>query len=457
MKIYRFKNLKVLSEKKIYQSFDGIKESISTEMVEIYFDDGTYLETTYDHQIYCQNNTIKIAKDLVYGDYVISKNGFCKVIYKNFHNKKTKVYDLINVQETHNFYANNKLVHNCVYLDEFAFVPNDVKFYESTYPVIASGETTKILITSTPNGMNLFYKIWIDAVNKRNEYIPIKYTWEAHPNRDIKWKEQTIKNTSQKQFKQEHLCEFLGSSNTLISSDKLEKLIYEEPIEYDENNFLYEKTQENHIYIACVDVSEGVGRDYSTIIIIDISVKPYKQVYVFKKNNISPWNFGEIIYRVCKKYNDAYLIIERNNIGKLVADELYYDYEYENMFSSITNKGEEIIAGQTLVNIGIQINKKTKSIGCSALKILIEEDILNICDWDTIQELTCFVKKQNSYQAEKNKYDDLVMPLVHFGWFTTQNIFEEITEKGVRQVIREKIQENSNILFGYFSDGTENL
>lgn len=347
---------------------------------------------------------------------------------------------------------------SCLYLDEFAFVQNDVEFFTSTYPVIASGTKTKIIITSTPNGMNLFYKIYSDAINKKNEFIPIKYTWRDHPLRDEEWKKETIRNTSEKQFRQEHEVEFLGSSNTLISGDCLERLKFIDPIFEDENSYLYKKPQKDHTYVCLVDVGEGAGRDYTVINLIDITQKPFEQVYVYRNNNISPWLVAPTLIEIATKYNNAYIQVENNSIGKIVADTIFYEYEYENTISSKLFKGEESLTGYNTRGIGVQMNKKTKIKGCSALKTLIEENIIILNDWNTIMELSWFIKNKTSYEAEKGKTDDISMTLVHFGWLTTQTFFEDLSKPGMNDFIREINKKNEDSIvttFGFFSDGTE--
>lgn len=346
---------------------------------------------------------------------------------------------------------------NCVYLDEFAFVQNDVEFFTSTYPVIASGKKTKIIITSTPNGMNLFYKLYTDAQYGRNEFHPVKFTWECHPDRDEAWKIETIRNTSLAQFRQEHSCEFLGSSNTLIAGECLEKMVFQNPVAESESHNLYKREIEGHTYILCVDVGEGVGRDYTTAVVIDITAKPYEQVFVFRRNDVSPWLVTGTILQIAQRYNQAHILVENNSIGKIVADELFYEHDYENVVSSKIKGGEEKYTGYSTKSFGVTMNRKTKFIGCSALKTLIEEGLLQIVDFNTMQELSCFVKVRNSYEAEKGKHDDLVMPLVSFAWLTTQTMFEDLSLKGMDDLLREaKEREADNALvFGFYDDGTD--
>ena len=222
---------------------------------------------------------------------------------------------------------------NILFLDEFAFVPNHVadSFFASVYPTITSGKNTKVIIVSTPHGMNHFYRMWHDAEKKKNEYIPTDVHWSEVPGRDDVWKEQTIANTSEQQFKVEFECEFLGSVNTLINPSILKNLIYEDPIQRSAGLDVYEKKQSEHNYLITVDVARGLGNDYSAFIVVDITEFPYKIVAKYRNNEIKPMLFPNIIQQTAKNYNDAWVLVEVNDIGEQVANILHYDLEYENM------------------------------------------------------------------------------------------------------------------------------
>jgi hypothetical protein len=448
--------MKILSEGGVFREFDGVRVSARKDIIELYFSDGSWLKTTPEHKIMTSKGYIE-SKDLKESDKVISTNGEVVLIFKTKSNELVEVFDPVEVEETHNYFSNGILSHQCVYLDEFAFVQNDVEFFTSTYPVIASGKKTKIIITSTPNGMNLFYKIYTDAQHNRNEFYPVKFTWECHPDRDEAWKKETIRNTSLAQFKQEHACEFLGSSDTLISGECLEKMVYQNPITESDYHYLYKKPIIDHTYVVCVDVGEGIGRDFSTAVVIDITSKPYEQVFVFRRNDISPWLITGTILQIAQRYNLAHILVENNSVGKIVADEMFYEHDYENVVSSKVKGGEERYTGNNMEAFGVTMNRKTKMIGCSALKTLIEEGLLQIVDFNTIQELSCFIKVRNSYEAEKKRHDDLVMPLVNFAWLTTQTMFEDLSLKGIDVLLKEaKERETDNsLVFGYYDDGTE--
>ena len=336
---------------------------------------------------------------------------------------------------------------NCVFLDEFAFVPNNIaeEFFNSVYPVISSGKTTKIIIVSTPNGMNLFYKLWMDAINKKNNYKTFEIHWSMVPGRDEAWKEETIRNTSERQFRQEFETEFLGSSNTLISGYKLQSLVYRDPMATHELLKIYEMpvkesdgAKSDHLYCICVDVSEGKNLDSSAFQVIDISQTPYKQVASYASSSITPILFPTVIYNAARMYNDAYVLVEINN-NPQVADSLHADFEYENLWKIYTGnkKPQQLSAGFARgVQMGLKMSPQVKAIGCSNLKTLIEGDKLEICDFDTYSELTTFEQQKNSFKAAEGANDDLVMCLVMFAWVSTQQYFKEIVNHDIRKQIQ---------------------
>lgn len=336
---------------------------------------------------------------------------------------------------------------NLVFLDEFAFVPNNIaeEFFNSVYPVISSGKKTKIIIVSTPNGMNLFYKLWMDSINKKNNYTNFEIHWSMVPGRDEKWKEETIRNTSLRQFQQEFETEFLGSSNTLISGFKLQQLVYIDPLADHDKMKIYEhpiKSDEtnmrDHLYAIMVDVSEGRNLDSSTFSVMDISQMPYKQVATYKSSSISPILFPTIIYNAARYYNDAYVLIEINN-NPQIADSLHQDFEYENLWKVFTGnkQPQQLSSGFARgVQMGLKMSPQVKKIGCANLKTMIEGDKLLINDFDTYSELTTFVANKNSFAAEEGANDDMVMTLVLFAWVATQKYFKEIVNHDIRKQLQ---------------------
>ena len=350
---------------------------------------------------------------------------------------------------------------NLVYLDEFAFVPSNLQeeFFASVYPTIASGKTTKVLITSTPNGMNMFYKIWTDSEEGRNSYVRQSVHWSMIPGRDEEWKEETIKNTSERQFQVEFECEFLGSSNTLIDAKKLQRLTWKEPIHQYEDLDVYEEPIENHKYFTTVDVSRGSSIDYSAFLVFDVTSVPYRLVAKYKNNEISPLLYPNIIWRVGKWYNDALVLIEVNDNGQQIADILFYDLEYEGvvMTQAKGRAGIKMGGGYKVKPIrGLRQTKQSKRIGCANFKSLVESDKLLFHDYDLIYELFRFVENKASYEAEEGEHDDLVMCGVMFGWAVAQKYFINQSDTDVRLDLwaeNKEIIEQSVAPFGILTNG----
>ena len=351
--------------------------------------------------------------------------------------------------------------YNLIFLDEFAFVPHNMAqdFFQSTYPVISSGQTTKVIIVSTPNGLNLFYKMWTDAIEGRSTYKTVEVHWSMVPGRDQAWKEETIRNTSEEQFREEFETEFIGSSATLISGAKLRSLAFHNPISSIEGFDIYEEPIPGHLYIATIDCAEGVALDYSTINVVDATQTPYKQVAKYRNNKLPLLFFPTIIYSIGKKYNEAYALIETNNIGQQVVDILHYDLEYENIYKLEHHhiKGQSISAGfRRATSFGIKTTKTVKKIGCANLKTLIENDKLIINDFDTIAEMNTFSRVRDSYAAEEGNNDDLVMGLVLFSWLTAQAFFKDSTSIDVRKLMlaeQNMLGEEDLVPVGIIDDG----
>ena len=352
---------------------------------------------------------------------------------------------------------------NIIFLDEFAHVPSNIaeQFFTSVYPTISSGESTKVLIVSTPLGMNMFYKMWADALEKRNNYVPVEVHWSQVPGRDEKWKQETIKNTSEVQFTQEFECEFIGSTHTLISATKLRTMVFKTPVFSKNGLDVYEEPIKNALYCMVVDTAQGKDQDYSAISIFDISQIPYRQVAKYRSNKISPMLYPDIIFHIGKKYNMSWILLEVNDVGSQVAETLHYDLEYENIIvSSMKGRAGQQIGGGFAKNIqlGIRTSKQLKRIGCSALKEMIESDKLIISDFDTISELTTFAVKNNSYEAEEGSNDDLAMTLVIFSWLVQQRYFKDLTDLDIRKRLADeqmKALEEDLLPFGIIDDGRE--
>ena len=351
---------------------------------------------------------------------------------------------------------------NILFLDEFAFVPNHIadSFFSSVYPTITSGKSTKVIMVSTPHGMNHFYRYWHDAERGKNEYVPTDVHWSQVPGRDAEWKRQTIANTSDQQFKIEFECEFLGSVDTLIAPSKLRTLVYDEPIKRNAGLDIHEDPIKDHNYMITVDVARGLGNDYSAFVVFDITEFPYRVVAKYKDNEIKPMIFPNIIYDVARAYNEANLLIEVNDIGDQVASILQFDLEYENiLMCSMRGRNGQIVGSGfsgKKSQLGVRTTAAVKKLGCSNLKTLIEDDKITFKDYEIISELTTFIQKHNSFEAEEGCNDDLAMCLVLFAWVVAQDYFKEMTDNDVRKRIYEERRneiEQDMAPFGFVLDG----
>ena len=351
---------------------------------------------------------------------------------------------------------------NIIFLDEFAFVPSNIaeSFFSSVYPTISAGKNTKMIIVSTPYGMNMFYKLWTDASEKRNDYVPIEVHWSEVPGRDQAWKEMTIRNTSDEQFQQEFECEFLGSVNTLISPSKIQMLAYFNPMVVSGSVEQYKEPIAGRTYVCTVDVARGVDKDYSAFVIFDVTQMPYEAVALYKNNEVRPFIFPNIISEMAKRYNNAHILTEVNDIGQQIAEALNFEIEYPNIMMT-TQKGR---AGQLLgamysgrgSSMGVRMTKQIKRIGCANIKTLIEGDKLIVNSFKIIEEMSTFTKRGQSWQAEDGSNDDLMMCLVIFGWLSNQAYFKELTNTNARQqmyVEQQNLIEQDMAPFGFLDDG----
>ena len=352
--------------------------------------------------------------------------------------------------------------YNIIFLDEFAFVPAAIaeQFFSSVFPTISSGKSTKMVIVSTPHGMNMYYKLWTDSVNKLNDYIPVDVHWSEVPGRDEKWKEETIRNTSKEQFASEFECEFLGSIDTLISPSKIKVIPYIRPLQSQAGLDIFERPDKDKIYVCTVDVARGITKDYSAFVIFDVTQMPYKVVAKYRNNEIKPLVFPNIIEQTCKAFNRAHILVEVNDLGGQISDAVHYDLEYDNVLMT-TQRGR---AGQVLgtgfsgrgSQLGVRMTKQIKKIGCSNLKTIIESDKLIVNDFNIIEEMSTFARRHNSWMAEEGCNDDLMTCLIIFGWLSNQTYFKELSNSDVRSKLYE---EQSNIIeqdmapFGFIDDG----
>ena len=354
--------------------------------------------------------------------------------------------------------------YNIIFLDEFAYVPTSLaeEFFSSVYPTISSGKSTKVMIVSTPHGMNMFYKLWTDAQSKKNDYIPVEVHWSEVPGRDEVWKEETIRNTSQSQFNSEFECEFLGSIDTLIAPHKLKVMPYVDPIQSNADLDIFERPDPKKTYFLTADVSRGTSQDYSAFLVLDVTEMPYKVVAKYRNNEIKPLIFPQKIHEVAKAYNECFVLVEVNDIGEQVANALQYDLEYDNLvMASMRGRAGQILgAGFSggKAQLGVRTTKAVKRIGCSNLKQLIESDKLLIPDYDIMSELSTFIVKGSSWQADDGCTDDLVACLFIFAWAVDQTYFKELTDNDIRERMyaeqKEQLEQDM-APFGFVDNGID--
>jgi len=354
--------------------------------------------------------------------------------------------------------------YNIIFLDEFAFIPNHLadQFFASVYPTISSGKSTKVIMVSTPHGMNHFYRYWHDAERGKNKYVATEVHWTEVPGRDDKWREDTIANTSEQQFRVEFEREFLGSVDTLIAPSKLRSMVYDDPINRNAGLDIYENPISGNDYLITVDVARGVEIDYSAFVVFDISTFPHKVVAKYRNNEIKPMIYPSVIHQVAKSFNNAFILCEVNDVGDQVASILQYDLEYENLLMCSMRGRAGQLVGQGFsgkkTQLGVKMSKVVKKVGCLNLKTIIEEDKLIFNDYEIISELTTFIQKSNSFEAEEGCNDDLAMCLVIYAWLVAQDYFKELTEQDVRKRLYEEQKnqiEQDMSPFGFIIDGRE--
>ena len=354
---------------------------------------------------------------------------------------------------------------NLILLDEFAYVPYNIadEFFSSVYPTISSGKNTKVIIVSTPKGMNMYYKLWTDATNGRNDYVPIEVFWDEVPGRDEEWKKQTIKNTSEEQFRVEFECDFVGSIHTLISPSKLKTLTFVNPIhKTDEGYKVYRKPEKDHNYLIVADTSRGLGNDYHAFTVIDITEAPYRVVATFRNNIMVPVVYPTAIMTAARQYNEAYVLVELNDLGSQISDIIHDEFEYDHLLSTSVKgrKGQVADSGFGAQNVqrGVKTTEVVKRIGCSTFKALVEENKLIVEDYDALNEIFSFVAKKNSFEAEVGHNDDLIITLILFAWLTTQPYFKDLVGGNLSyDIYREKMKElEEDMFFGFIDDGVNN-
>lgn len=433
-KFYKNEIYNVLTDKG-FKHFDGLQVTTVKKICLVKTNTGHFYATP-DHEFFYTRTNKKAISQFKHGEKFYSMIGTVLVDDVIHMDYEMNVYDLIEVADGNAFLITDDgiKVSNCCYIDEMAFIENDVDFYTSTYPVLTAGKETKLIITSTPNGMNLFYKIYTDSVNGDNTFKNYKVHWREKPGRDDAWANEQLRNMSESQFAVEFECEFSGSDGTLINGKKLTKLAYQKPIKtYDDEKIrVYEEPDKDKIYVLVADPSEGVGEDFSCINVFDVTQMPYQQVFTFSDNFIVPNMFANVIAQCGRKYNNALAVVESNNsAGGIVLEVLHNDIEYDNILMSKVKDSNTVASfGGKRSTPGVRTTKSTKATGCSYLKDLIETDQLILKDWQAVTELSTFIRKGKSWEAKKGNHDDAVMTLVIFAWLTSQPYFEDVT--GIR-------------------------
>lgn len=349
---------------------------------------------------------------------------------------------------------------NFLYVDEAAIIPNNIaeNFFTSVYPVVSAGETTKIALTSTPLGYNHFWKFWNDAENGVNGFIPVLVKYTDHPNRDQKWADDQRAILGEVKFSQEILCSFIGSTNTLINAETIARLSAKPYIHSKDNLDVIEEPNQSRSYFITVDTSRGVGGDYSAFTVVDTTEYPFKVVAKYRNNKISPLLYPTVIHKVAKDYNNAFILVEINDIGQQIADIIYRELEYENMIwvGSDSRYGQHLSSDGRGANLGVRTTKQIKRIGCATLKALIENNKLLIFDSDIISEISTFIERHGSYEADEGYYDDLIMTLVLFAWASNDGLFKDMMNNNNREALfKQQIAniEESLTPFGFINTG----
>lgn len=438
-----------------WKDFSGIKRKLSSDLLRISFSDGSSIDCTKSHLILTPIGFVKAEhlrigskiKESLYIEQIDSVDG------------EQYVYDCLDVKDTRSYITNSITSHNC------AFVENFEEFSASVMPTLSSGKHTRMIFTSTPNGLNHFYYYCDGAKNGTNGFSYLEVPWYRVPGRDEKWKQETLGtiNNDLQKFETEYSCAFEGSSGTLISGAALKTLRPDVPLHVNPGYGyrVYATPEPSKSYIIVVDVSRGKGLDYSAFHVIDVSDVPYRQVATFKNNMITPIDYAEYIYRTAVAYNNAYVLVEVNDIGGQVSDLLYFDYGYESVIHTENHgrSGKRVSGGfGKNIDRGIRTTKTVKALGCSMLKLLIEQKKLIVIDKDTIGELGVFSKKGTSYEAEPGHNDDLVMGLVLFGWLTQDSFFKEMNDTDIMHYLREQNEDDiveNLVSFGFRYDATD--
>jgi len=415
-KIYKNNQFEVLTDKG-FKDFKGIIIGENTEKIILHFKFGK-LVCTPKHKIMINDIDYKFAKDLKQNDLIYNNIQITKIEQTN---NNDLVYELLDVQDTHKYFVNGILSHQCLILDELAFVQENMaqEFWNSVIPIISSYEGTKVFVVSTPNGTgNLFHKLYTGAESgKLQQWVSESIIWSEIPGRNKKWKEameQALLNES-KSFAQEFENQFLETGQSAVDSDLLKRMraIVRIPLIALENGMykIWEEPQVGHIYTIGVDVGEGIGQAASVAQILDITdLTNIKLVANYHNNNIDPYHFANVLNRMCSQWGQPYLCIERNSCGGQVIDALkeVYNYNYIAEYNPNSQRVSE--------RIGIYNHTNTKYKGVTNMRYWVNSlKVVDIYDIGTIQEMETFVRHPNGTWKKRHGdyiYDDRVMSLI---------------------------------------------
>ena len=432
-----------------WSDFEGLKITTSEHKL-LVKTEANELRCSLSHRIMTPRGWVE-ARKLKPTDKCKTIHGLCSVISITLIEGHTKLYDLIGVEKGSRYYTNDIVSHNC---DEFAHLgPNLAdEFIASVFPTLSSSETSKLAIVSTPKGLNHYHKMWVEAESGTNGFIPIKASWQDHPLRTPEWAEEQRKKLGDVRYRQEVEVEFQGSSYTLVDGTKLANLSISQPIHETDQLEVFAAPEKDHSYVMTVDVSRGRHLDYSAFTVFDVTEMPYKVVATFKDNTISTLEYPHLVYNTARQYNNAFVLIEVNDLGEEVSNTIWYEYEYENLYFTDKDRLTEARGYP-----GVRTTKKVKSVGCSVLKELIEKDQLIVNSHKIIEELGVFVLKRTSYAADDTSInDDLCTTLWLFAWLTKQDIFQETTNNNLRKALADKKSayiDSTMTPYGFYDNG----
>jgi hypothetical protein len=419
-----------------FKSFDGIKKTIRTDGIVLHFDDGSSLSCTPEHLVKSKSGFVKSITSL--GKSIQTKDGFKVVVEIEDSNEELEYFDLLNVSDGHEYLTSDIVSHNCAFISTKTWN----EFADSVLPTVSSDPNSNIVMTSTANGYNHWFDIVDKARRGKSNYVNLEMDWWEVPGRDEDFKRKIIEDEGIIHWNQNYGNEFIGSSKTLLEADALLKLTENttQPIFVNGDLRIYSQPKKGAKYIILCDLSLGVGEDYHAIQVIEIKRHKFEQVAVLHSNTIPQLQMTNVIYDLATRYNNAYVLFEINK-GEEVPSRLYWDLEYENLLTiSKKDSTQRLLGFKGKFQVGFETTKKTKPEMLISLKQLVEKNKLIINDKKTVEEFFVFVSTGNSWAADGDYHDDLIMSLGLLGWLVRQEEFKAITNY---DVVREYVDEIS--------------